>query len=103
MDKIKLTKNAKNILFALKSNNYTDPIPGKDYADINFLKQCGLVETMDAETGVIILITLSEYGKAYLHIYPKLKNPSLWDDEKYWITTSISLLALIFSIIAIFK
>lgn len=103
MDKIRLTKNAKNILFAIQSNNYPNPIPRKDYEDINLLKQCGLVEIIDAETGFIILAQLSDHGKAYLHINPKLKNPSLWDDKKYLITTSISLLALILSIISILK
>lgn len=81
MEKIRLTENAKAILLALKSNNYSNPIPQKDYEDIIFLKQCGLVEIMDAETGLIILVELSEYGKAYLHINPKLKNPTLWDDK----------------------
>ena len=41
--------------------------------------------------------------KKFLDRNPKLKNPSIWEDTKYWITTAFALVASIISIISIFQ
>lgn len=102
MDRIKLTPNSQRILKLLRKNQYNE-VSEADHEDINFLKQEDLVTTLEAETGSIVLIDLTDKGRAYLHINPKLKNPSIWEDKKYWITTIISLVAIIISIIALVK
>jgi autotransporter-associated beta strand protein len=53
--------------------------------------------------GGIIVTGLTDIGEAYLYSNPQLKDPSIWDDKKYWINTAISLVALIVAIIALFK
>lgn len=105
MERIELNANQKKILKALKEMKYSTnehPIPPGDYEDINLLAQERLVEargTSDKKS--FIFVRLNDYGRAYLHSNPKLKNPSIWEDKKYWITTILSLAALGISIMAL--
>lgn len=100
MDKIKLTDNAKRIILALSKEEELR-LTDADEKDLILLDQEGLVNPNWTCDGPYPDIT--DKGKAYILINPKLKNPSIWDDKKYWITTGISVVALIISLIAIIK
>ena len=92
MEKIKLTKRGKKILLLLKEGKYK---PEKsDFNELNLLtiEGLGLCDSF-------ITYQLTDKGKAYLLSNPKLKNPSIFDDKKYIVTTIISIIALILSII----
>ena len=101
MQRIRLTKNAKRILKELSNGVHYVEISEEDDLDGKLLWHEKLITGIPNEAGTIMAPRLSELGELYLHINPKLKNPSIWEDKKYWITTSISLAALIMSIIAI--
>ena len=72
-----------------------------DDNDIILLEQEELLHAERTMDG-LAYIELTDKGKAYMHVNPKLKNPSIWDDKKYWITTGISVVSLAFSIYASF-
>ena len=96
-----MPKSCKTILFAIKEKRYLD-IPEKDYLDLHLLEYEGLVDVVWSEFGSAILANLTYKGIVYMHSNPKLKNPSIWEDTKYWITTAFALVASIISIISIF-
>ena len=100
MDNIKLNNKCKAILRAIKNDTYEDNITNSE--DINFLCTLGLIDVTSTKDGDSV-DGLTDKGRAYLHSNPTLKNPSIWDDKKYWINTAISVLALIVAIIALFK
>lgn len=100
MEKIKLTQNAKRILLAL-SKDEEPPITESDEKDLILLEQEGLIELDGTKDGELFP-EITDKGIAYVHVYPKLKNPSILDDKKYWITTAISIIAIILSIYATF-
>ena len=101
MEKIKLNDNCKRLLKEIKSGLYQD-ILEPDIEDLNLLKILGLIKAVNTTTGFVVT-GLTDEGRAYLHSNPDLKNPSIWDDKKYWINTAISVLALIVAIIALFN
>ena len=106
MNKIKLTQRQKAILTQLRTNEYPTSIPEEDVDDIYVLMEHNLVKTLDVsdKSGrMMICPELTDTGKAYIAINPKLNNPSVWDDTKYIINTIISIAALIVAIIALFK
>ena len=102
MERIYLTKSCKRILQAIKNKKYSN-IPKNDTEDLLLLEQMGLVDVKWCEFGFAIIVNLSNKGVAYMRVNPELKNPSIWDDKKYWINTVISVLALIVAIVALFK
>ena len=99
MDKIKLTKRAKEILRLVKCEDF-NPKEG-DNAHINLLEEEGLIDAEYTQDG-FYGADITSKGEAYLLVNPKLRNPSIWDDRKYWITTGISFAALALSIYASF-
>lgn len=99
MDKIKLTKRAKEILRLLKENKYK--LSDNDKEDLNLLEIEGLGSGQKLSDHSYNTFRITDKGKAYIYSNPKLNNPSIWDDKKYIITTTISILALVISIIAI--
>ena len=101
MDKITLNDNCKKLLKEIKSGSYQNIIES-DIEDLKFLKTMGLIKAVATTTGFVVT-GLTDEGRAYLHSNPDLKNPSIWDDKKYWINTAISVFALIVAIIALFK
>ena len=101
MDKIYLDDNCKEILKEIKDNRYEND-SNKDCEELNILKNLGLINATKTLKGYIV-IGLTDKGREYLYNNPNLKNPSIWDDKKYWITTAISIAALIVSIIALLK
>ena len=102
MEKIYLSKACKKILRAIRDKRYND-IPHKDTADLLLLEQSGLIDVVWCEFGYAIVANLSSKGIIYLRTNPKLSNPSIFDDKKFWINTAISLIAIIISIIALLK
>ena len=103
MERIELSKRSKKILLALKANKYPASIPTEDANDITVLIEEGLIKATSLMNNQYCAASLNQKGKAYLHCNPRLKNPSIWEDKKYWITTSISVLAIIISIIALYQ
>lgn len=102
MKRIKLPERCKEILQAIKNSQYGD-IPQSDTDYLLRLEHEGLIDVVWCEFGYAIIANLSNKGIVYFQNNPKLKNPSIWDDKKYWINTAISVLALIVAIIALFK
>lgn len=101
MERIKLSKSCKEILLALKNKTYNNNTEFDDN-DVIYLYTKGLIKITKTYGGIIVT-GLTDIGEAYLYSNPKLKDPSIWDDKKYWINTAISLVALIVAIIALFK
>ena len=102
MDKIRLTKKGKEILIKLhKGEINSSNASTVDFEQANLLKVENLVDFEKSLKDEIITISLTDLGRAYILSNPKLKNPSIWDDKKYWITTSIAIAALFISIIAL--
>lgn len=100
MERITLTQNSKNILKGIKNETYQ--FKDSDSEDVNLLYTLELIDISYTKDGAYI-DGLTERGRAYLHVNPKLKNPSIWEDKKYWINTAISILALAVAIIALFR
>lgn len=100
MEKIKLTNNAKRILLILNKNE--EPvISDADERDLYLLEQEELIVLEGCKNGYPFP-EITRKGLNYVQMNPKLSNPSIWDDKKYWITTGISLAALALSIYASF-
>lgn len=100
MEKIKLTNNAKRILLILNKNE--EPvISDADERDLYLLEQEELIVLEGCKNGYPFP-EITRKGLSYVQMNPKLSNPSIWDDKKYWITTGISVVALAFSIYASF-
>ena len=102
MERIELTKPCKRILRAIKDKKYSN-IPENDTEDLLLLEHMGLVDVQWCEFGYAIIANLSNKGVAYMRVNPKLKNPSILDDKKFWINTAISFAALVVAIIALFE
>lgn len=103
MEKIPLTNKGKSILKELQKNSYPPSVPDDDIEDIILLQEERLITAHRTNQGHFCVVRLTDKGRAYLHANPKLKDPSIWDDKKYWITTAISVIAIILSIIALCK
>lgn len=100
MEKIKLTNNAKRILLILNKNE--EPvISDADERDLYLLEQEELIVLEGCKNGYPFP-EITRKGLSYVQMNPKLSNPSIWDDKKYWITTGISLATLVLSIYASF-
>lgn len=97
MEKIKLPKRCKEILLLSNKRQYKYNIEDEVY--LNLLVQEGLGDGHRDITHKTTSFHINNNGRAYLLSNPKLKNPSIWDDKKYLITTSIAILALLISVI----
>ena len=98
MERIALNDNQKRLLRAIQRGESNLEIAEWDIEDANVLIQENLIQVASDKAGGLFTPRLTDNGRAYIHQNPKLKNPSIWEDKKYWITTSISLVALIMSI-----
>ncbi len=101
MDRIYLTKNCVKILRGLKDGTYTID-PQTDNTDLYLLEYEGLIDVIRIQSGDAIDADLTTKGIVYIHSNPKLKNPSIWEDTKYWITTAFAVAATAISIVALF-
>lgn len=102
MEKICLSKKCKNILLELQHGKRRILYDKCDYYEIKYLISKDLIKGRTLKMYHSDL-ALTDKGKLYLYENPKLKNPSIWDDKKYWINTAISVFAIIVSLIALFK
>lgn len=99
MEKIKLSDRCKDILREVNEKKYSPT--SEDQKALLLLHEEGLITGNRYSSGEMYTCRITPKGEAYLYSNPKLKNPSIWDDKKYLITTAISIVALIISIIAI--
>lgn len=99
MERIKLTKRGKEILLLLNNNKYVIQDTDEEAKELLFLSQEGLVLGKKQIASSLPVIFLTPKGKAYILSNPKLKNPSIWDDNKFKIATIISIITLILTII----
>lgn len=97
MERIQLSRSCKNILRAIRDKKYGD-IPRNDTEDLLFLEHKGLINVEWCEFGYAVVVNLSNMGHAYMRSNPKLRNPSIFEDGKYWISTIISIIALLVSL-----
>lgn len=102
MEKIELSNNCKDILYQLHNRTYHLLYRDEDYNDIQYLISKGLINATKMIGRRYSNLQLTEKGELYIYKNPKLENPSIWDDKKYWINTAISIIALIIAIIALF-
>ncbi|MBR6197125.1 MAG: hypothetical protein IKQ72_05930 [Bacteroidaceae bacterium] len=101
MNKIYLTKRAKEILRLLNEKKYKLSDNDKDDLILLEIEGLGSGKKLVGQSYCTFIIT--EKGKAYIYSNPRLRNPSIWDDKKYIINTIISVISIIISIIAICK
>lgn len=102
MDRIKLSKEEKLLLKRLSARKYPDQVLEEDLKIFMILENESLVHGTKGKDG-ILAPRLTAMGEAYIASNPKLKNPSIWEDTKYIINTTISIIALIISLIALIK
>lgn len=102
MDGIKLSKEEKLLLKRLSARKYPDQVLEEDLKVFMILENESLVHGTKGKDG-ILAPRLTAMGEAYIASNPKLKNPSIWEDTKYIINTTISIIALIISLIALIK
>lgn len=102
MDRIKLSKEEKLLLKRLSARKYPDQVLEEDLKVFMILENESLVHGTKGKDG-ILAPRLTAMGEAYITSNPKLKNPSIWEDTKYIINTTISIIALIISLIALIK
>ena len=102
MDRIKLSKEEKLLLKRLSARKYPDQVLEEDLKVFMILENESLVHGTKGKVG-ILAPRLTAMGEAYIASNPKLKNPSIWEDTKYIINTTISIIALIISLIALIK
>lgn len=103
MEKIVLSTNCKKLLRELHTRTFKLLYPKEYYGDIKFLISEGLISAKEMSGKRFCDLKLTDKGEVYIYENPNLKNPSIWDDKKYWINTAISVIALIVAIIALFK
>lgn len=102
MDRIKLSKEEKLLLKRLSARKYPDQVLEEDLKVFMILENESLVHGTKGKDG-ILAPRLTAMGEAYIASNPKLKNPSIWEETKYIINTTISIIALIISLIALIK
>lgn len=78
MERIWLTRKEKRVLRALRGG---DGLPLGCELELFLLEEKGMVRTARAEGGVIVAARLTLYGRAYLRLNPKLRNPLLSDQS----------------------
>lgn len=103
MERISLSSNAKAVMFALRAHNIgTCPetmIQSKFNKGARELQSHGLAFCHEEEGGNVEVVHLTDYGKSYLEDNPRLRNPVDW---KWIITTTLTAIAAIGSILALF-
>ena len=83
MNKIELTKKEKEIIFELAKENYI--LSDDDTNELKHLAYLGIGKGIESEFGGYFDYELTEKAKAYISENPKLKNPSILDDKKFWL------------------
>ena len=101
MDKIKLTKKEKEVLRLLAYGiENTDCYPSHILnACVDSLELKGLAKGAWASGHEVVAAKITDKGKMYIALNPKLKNPT---DTKWVITTVISAIGVTIAFIALF-
>jgi len=99
MEKIKLTKRGQVIFRSICKGTYQDVGVETDQYELLILEKERLITIRYTTCGLEGNIT--RFGAAYYQFNPTLANPTIWDDTKYIITTSISILAILISAITL--
>ncbi len=97
MEKIKLSKRAKEIL--LQKANHKYEIAKEDKAALLELEDMGLMHITKLTDGTLWSCSISEKGKTYIALNPKLTNPKIWNDKKWLIGTIITIVGILVTII----
>lgn len=97
MDKIRLSKKAKQIMFQIIGDKYI--VKPEDSSSLLELEDCGLIHLTKLSDGTIWSHSVTDFGKSYFTFNPELSNPQIWNDIKWVITTIIAILAIVVSII----
>ena len=92
MERIKLSPREKEIIVALAKNTYILDTGSKDANELEHLEYLGLGKGLPCEFGGYITFKLTPKAKAYLFENPKLKDPSILEDKKFWIDFIANLL-----------
>ncbi len=82
-NKIELTKKEKKIFIDLANDTFD--INSDDFSELEHLEYLGLGKGIKGEFGDYFDFELTSKAKAYVFENPKLKNPSILDDKKFWI------------------
>ena len=82
-NKIELTDKEKKIFFNLANDTYE--IDLNDISELEHLEYLGLGTGIKGEFGGYFDYELTDKAKAYVFENPKLKNPSILDDNNFWI------------------
>lgn len=96
MEKIELTKREKEIILELMNDSYDINKSTCDIKELKHLSFLGLGKGIESEFGSYFDFDLTDVARSYLFENPKLKNPSIWDDKKFWmgfVTDCCSLLS----------
>lgn len=99
MEKIELS-NKQRLIFqqiAKKQYQYEQP----DENDLSYLEENDLIKITRTKDVTDPLIRISTNGRAYFAYNSKLKNPSPWDDKKFKISTTLSIIAIMISLVAL--
>lgn len=101
MDKIKLTKKEKEVLRLLASGiENTDCYPLHTLNScVDSLERKGLAKGAWASGHEVVAAKITDKGKMYIALNPKLKNPT---DTKWVITTVISAIGVTVAFVALF-
>ena len=102
MTRYRLSKNCKKILLSLKDNHYHSFVPDNDVNDFLILREMGFVSCIvasDKDSTSYLAPKLEPKGLAYIADNPKLKNPNIFCDWKFWITSLIAIIGLIVSFV----
>jgi len=92
-----LSKRAKEILLQKANLNYE--IAKEDNAALLELEDMGLMHITKLTDGTLWHCSISDKGKTYIALNPKLTNPKIWNDKKWLIGTIISIVGILVSII----
>ena len=97
MERMYLTDRAKVILLALSKEEEFE-INESDEKDLILLKEEDLIELEGTKDGMLYP-EITDKGIAYVHINPKLTNPSIWQDYKWIITSLIAIIGVLVTIL----
>ncbi len=100
MERIELSKTCKMILRAVKNGDYKKY--EICYEDILVLIYHGLITGTEVSGRKFMNLQLTKKGIAYITWNKELKNPTIWEDKKFWIATAISIISVLISLVSLY-
>lgn len=83
--KLELSKREKEIIRLIADDIYDVNNSSSDYSVLEHLEYLGVIKGIKGEFGAYFDVELTSKSRAYLLENPKLKDPSIWEDKKFWI------------------